>query len=211
MESCLSQMVRRDTFSVLNIVILSQNSMWHQSGSVNAFFIDQRADLMGLLSFAPQPASTSQIRSAGRSLSVDSSLAISMRVNADRQRLFQALTLPEYMETWIAPSGEGHQRRAVSITPDGFRIEIPDSKGPDSSIRGSYLTRRRSKLIFTWQKGWASDAPMSTVTIRLNGDFDRTQIALNHSGLTCLREYEWHRAFWHESIRRLSSLFLSSK
>ena len=211
MELLLLQMVRRDTFSVLNIVILSQNATWRPTGSAHAFCIDQRTYFMGLLSFAPQPVSTRQIRNVSGPSPFDSSLVISMRVNADRQRLFQALTLPEYVEAWIAPSGEGQQRRVVSITPEGFRIEIPDSRSSDSSIRGSYLTRRRSKLIFTWQKGWASDAPMSTVTIRLNGDFDRTEIALNHAGLTCLREYEWHRAFWHESIRRLSSLFLSSK
>jgi uncharacterized protein YndB with AHSA1/START domain len=207
----LLQMVRRDTSSVHNIVILSQNPIRRLTGSEHAFCINQRTYFMGLLSFAPQPVSTRQIRNVSGPSPVDSSLAISMRVNADRQRLFQALTLPEYVEAWIAPSGEGNQRRAVSITPEGFRIEIPDSRSPDSSIRGSYLTRRRSKLIFTWQKGWAPDAPTSTVTIRLNGDFDRTEIVLNHAGLGCRREYEWHRTFWHESIRRLSGLFLSSK
>ena len=166
---------------------------------------------MSPISFAQLPVSASQVRNASGPSPVESLLALTMSVNADRQRIFQALTLPEYVEAWIAPSGECRQRRAVSVTPEGFRIEVPDSRSPDSSIRGSYLTLRRSKLIFTWQKGWPSDAPMSMVTIRLNGDFDRTEIVLNHAGLSCRREYEWHRTFWHESIRRLSSLFLSSK
>ncbi len=165
---------------------------------------------MSLISFA-QPVSASQIRNASGPLPAESLLVLTMSVNADRQRIFQALTLPEYVEAWIAPSGEGRQRRVVSVSSEGFRVEIPDSLSPDSSIRASYLTRRRSKLIFTWQKGWSPDSPMSMVTIRLNGDFDRTEIVLNHAGLSCRREYEWHRTFWHESIRRLSSLFLSSK
>lgn len=211
MELCSLQMVRQGTFSVLNIVVLSQNVIRPTTGTAHAFSINQRTYLMGLLSFAQQSASTVPIGNTSGQSSGDLLLALSMRVNADRQRIFQALTLPEYVEAWIAPSGEGRQRRAVSISPEGFHIEIPDSLSPDSNIRGSYLTRRRSKLIFTWQKGWSLDAPTSMVTIRLNGDFDCTEIVLNHAGLSCRREYEWHQTFWHESIRRLSSLFVSSK
>lgn len=166
---------------------------------------------MSATSFAQQPISNRLSRQASRSSIQDSQVAIKVSVNANRQRIFQALTLPEYVEAWIAPPEDASQQRAVSTTPEGFRIEVPDSLGPESSISGSYLTLRRSKLIFTWQKGWSPDAPMSTVTIRLNGDFDRTEIILTHAGLNSRRECEWHRTFWHESIRRLSNLFLSSR
>ena len=161
---------------------------------------------------ARPPVSRLQRRSGNCPWQDDSLLTVAMKLNADRLRLFQALTLPEYMEAWIAIPGASQNRTlSVSAAADWFRIEPGENEGQDAYISGSYVTRRRSKLHFTWRKGRSPDAPVSVVTIRLNGDFERTELILIHSGLTSWAECQWHREFWQESMSRLSGLFHSSK
>ncbi len=138
-------------------------------------------------------------------------LSLTAKMNADRQRIFQALTLPEYMEAWITLPGASRQALRVSTAEKCFRIDISEGSGRNASIYGDYLSRRRSKLHFTWTNGLSSDSPPSTVMVRLNGDFERTELVLIHGDLKSHAEYEWHRAFWQESLHKLSSLFLSTR
>jgi uncharacterized protein YndB with AHSA1/START domain len=161
-------------------------------------------------SLARQPISRLQPWNGTRPRQHDSQLTVTMKLNADRLRLFQALTLPEYMEAWIAPPGAARHPR-VSAAADWFRIDLFEDEGQDTCITGSYVMRRRGKLHFTWRKGRSLDAPVSMVAIRLNGDFERTELTLIHSGLTSFAECDWHREFWQESIRRLSGLFQFSR
>ena len=166
---------------------------------------------MSATSLAVRPIPSHLEPHVGRPPCSVSDLIIATRVHADRRRLFQALTLPEYMEAWIALTGDSDMRLAVSSNSESFSIDIADANRPGPSITGVYLMRRRSKLIFTWKNGWSPDGAMCVVTIRLRGDFDRSELVLVHAGLKTWREFEWHLRFWQESIRRLSNLFLSPK
>jgi len=135
---------------------------------------------------------------------------MSVSVNAERHRLFQALTLPEYMEAWMRiPGFRGNEQIAVTCTSESYRILASDSHGMQVSIAGVYRVSRRGKMIFTWKKGPAPNAGLSLVTIRLIGDFARTTLLLSHGGLLSKTEYNWHRAFWEGSLGRLQSLFQS--
>jgi uncharacterized protein YndB with AHSA1/START domain len=135
-------------------------------------------------------------------------IAMTESVNAERHRLFQALTLPEYIEAWMrVPGIRGDQQITVTCTQESYRISCSSSDALEVCIAGVYRVSRRSKMIFTWRKGTASNAPPSLVTIRLLGDFARTTMRLSHSGLASKAEYLWHRAFWESSMGRLRSLF----
>ncbi len=134
-------------------------------------------------------------------------IAMTVSVNAERHRLFQALTLPEYVETWLRiPGMRGDQQITATCTQESYRISCR-ADDPEVCVTGSYRVSRRSKLVFTWKKGTAQNASPSLVTIRLLGDFARTTLSLSHSGLTSKAEYLWHRALWESSMGRLRSLF----
>jgi len=129
-------------------------------------------------------------------------------VNAERHRLYQALTLPEYMEAWMRlPGNHGRQEVSATCTTESYRIVGRDGDGREVCIAGAYRVSRRSKIVFTWKRGSAPTASPSLVTIRLLGDFARTTLHLAHGGLASKVEYAWHREFWEGSLGRLCMLF----
>jgi uncharacterized protein YndB with AHSA1/START domain len=129
-------------------------------------------------------------------------------VNADRHRLFQALTLPEYIETWVRfPGAKAGQHISVTCTQQSYSILGICGDNLLGCIAGSYRMSRRSKMVFTWRKGASANASLSLVTIRLLGDFARTMLSLSHSGLRSETEFRWQQAFWNASLERLSALF----
>ncbi len=135
-----------------------------------------------------------------------SQLAISVIMNADRYRLFQALTVPEYMEAWLCLGGDARHQASVSRNASGFRIDFRGPPGQEVSIAGTYLVYRRSKLVFTWQMG-AGDGQHSVVLIRLHGEFSRTRLCLYHLGLRSQEDRQWHESMWESSLAALSFLF----
>jgi len=134
-------------------------------------------------------------------------VALTVSVHAERHRLYQALTLPEYMEAWVRLPRARGQEISATCTAESYRIVGRSGDGTEISIAGIYRVSRRSKIIFTWKRGSASTVSASLVTIRLLGDFARTTLYLAHSGLASKAEYAWHREFWEGSLGRLRTLF----
>lgn len=135
----------------------------------------------------------------------------SVSVPADRQRLFQVLTVGEYMEAWLSlPEVSPESHLEVTSTPDRFRINHIRSRQVVLSITGAYHTCRRGKLQFSWHKETRHGAWTSLVQIRLHGDFGRTNVALTHTRLSSRSDYAWHQDLWEKSLRRLCSLFRTS-
>ena len=134
-------------------------------------------------------------------------IALTVNVNADRHRLYQALTLPEYMEAWVRLPRAHCQEVAATCTAEGYRIVGRSGDGTEVSIGGTYRVSRRSKIVFTWKRGGASTLLPSLVMIRLLGDFARSTLYLAHSGLASKAEYAWQMEFWERSLGRLQALF----
>lgn len=133
---------------------------------------------------------------------------VSVSVRAERQRLFQLLTVGEYMEAWLAVPGlKPESSLTVTSTADSFRIDHFRSGMFDFTISGMYRTCRRAKLELTWRKQSEHMCSSSRVLIRLRGDFERTVVSVSHSWLPSRAEEHWHRDFWERSLDRLQSLF----
>jgi len=127
-------------------------------------------------------------------------------VNADRNRLFQALTLPEYIDAWFVAPGSAPGSTAVAMGADCFLISYDRLEGGPERFVGSYKVMRRSKIQFSWKRGCFDETTSSLVKIRLQGDFGRTTVHLTHIGL---EEWEnaWYSALWDASLERLANLF----
>jgi uncharacterized protein YndB with AHSA1/START domain len=131
-----------------------------------------------------------------------------LSLNADRQRISQALTVPEYMEAWLRLPGNEEPRVTVSSVADSYLLEYQDGfHGARIYISATYKVVRRSKLLFTWKKHAEINAPISLVMIKLIGDFARTTLCLSHTGLTSYEEKVWHEGLWRSSLERLRCLF----
>jgi hypothetical protein len=133
-------------------------------------------------------------------------VTMSASLRADTRRLFQALTVPEYMEAWIYPPGfHPSCHSVVARVDDRYTIEHFCEGRRTLSISGSYLVCQRRKLIFTCQREGSS--PQSYVDIRLCGDFESSTLQLRQHGLHSAEDYEWHRAWWAASLAKLGGLF----
>jgi hypothetical protein len=141
-------------------------------------------------------------------INTDASLSFSVSLNADRRRIFQVLTVSEYMETWLSiPQCQPDSRIYVTSDPNAFYVHYCDEKGGPSSLVGFYQTYRTSKTNILWRRVGVRDSDTSLVRIRLNGDFERTTLRLNHSGLNSDEERDWHSQLWAQSLQRLTLLF----
>jgi uncharacterized protein YndB with AHSA1/START domain len=139
-------------------------------------------------------------------------IALQVEVAADRRRIFDALTLPEYIETWLSlPCAHSGCRTIASQADNSYRLDHYAADGLDLSILGSYRVCRRGKMFFSWHKSRAVDGseflPGSAVQIRLYGDFARSTLCLSHTGYFSKGEYQWHCELWNRSLRKLQQLF----
>jgi hypothetical protein len=141
-------------------------------------------------------------------------IALRVEVAADRRRIFDALTVPEYIETWLRiPSANADCHTVASQADDCFRLDHYAADRLELSITGSYRVRRRGKMFFSWCKSLPCDEPVevpeSLVLIRLYGAFAKSTLCLAHTGLFSECEYRWHRELWNRSLAQLQALFCS--
>jgi hypothetical protein len=126
---------------------------------------------------------------------------------ADTRRIFEALTVPEYMELWLSLPGyhpDCYTRADRRI--DGFFCEHHCGGRPNVTISGAYSVFLRRKLVFSWSISGISSTTPSVADLRLCGDFERSILRLRHFGFASDEDYSWHTALWTASLTRLSGL-----
>ena len=126
-------------------------------------------------------------------------------VNADRSRLFQALTLAEYIDAWFVAPGALAGSTSVTMEPDSFVVRYRLLDGREQRFIGSYKVLRRGKVQFAWTDAFR-ETSSSLVRIRLLGDFGRTTVQLTHAGLD-ESQHLHYRMLWEASLEKLASLF----
>jgi len=133
-------------------------------------------------------------------------LSVQRSVNADRNRLFQALTLPEYIDAWFVAPDSRQGSTAVTMGPDCFVVSYRLLDGSEQRFVGSYKVLRRGKVQFAWRRDVSGGTGSSLVRIRLQGDFERTTVYLTHVGLD-EEDQPHYRMLWEASLDKLASLF----
>ena len=135
---------------------------------------------------------------------------LEFRLAADTRKIFDALTVPEYIEAWICIPGHHPEcSNMTSRSAHGFQIEHHCRSGASTKITGNYRSFMRRKLSFSWRPAHGPETPDSFVEIRLHGDFERSVLRLRHFGLESEDDFNWHSALWSTSIAKLCRLFES--
>ncbi len=161
----------------------------------------------------PPPARSTLSREINSRINtLESQIELHATVNADKRRIFDALTLPEYMEAWLClPCNHSNCHTTASQTGSCFRFDHFVDGMLDLTITGSYRICRRSKMCFSWRKNRAIRRPESSpethVLIRLDGAFASSNVRVSHTGFFSKDEYSWHRGMWQMSLKKLQSLF----
>jgi len=151
---------------------------------------------------------TKYFRAPNQQIQQPLNIATGVTIRSDANRIFQALTQPEYLETWIAvPGDEGDSYLLASHRSAGFRLDHYRSGTLDLMISGEYRVCRRRKLLFTWRTTRDNTSAESLVFIGLHGNFDDTLLELHHRGFSSPAECSWQHEMWTLSLDRLSRLF----
>jgi uncharacterized protein YndB with AHSA1/START domain len=186
--------------------LLVTNTQFEPHAVTKMHVVKSRSSPMSTNTLAGNPART--IREWKRCLPTEHPFGISATtsVNADRNRIYQALTVPEYIEAWFSVPCAIAGRTGVFAGEDSFSISYWCTQHEQRRILCSYQVRRRSKLVLTWQHFTPAEATSSMVKIRLLGDFGRTTVHVTHVGLA-LSDQQWHEGLWSSSLQKLSKLF----
>ena len=137
-----------------------------------------------------------------------STFSLECSLAADTRRIFDALTLPEYIETWLSIPGHHAECRTMTFqVGSGFEIQHLCRTGAATRIIGKYLSFHKKKLRFSWRQVGVSGAQESYVDIRLYGDFEKSILRLRHFGLDSEEDFHWHATLWSASIAKLGALF----
>jgi uncharacterized protein YndB with AHSA1/START domain len=135
-------------------------------------------------------------------------VSLQRNVRADARRLFHALTVPEYMETWVSfPDDHSSCLNVASRTDHEFSMTHWCSGRATALISGIYLVCQRHRLALAWRAKGTASADQTYVDIRLRGNFESTTVLLRHSGFDSREAFDWHEALWSTSLERLARLY----
>lgn len=160
---------------------------------------------------SPELAISTKDGPAGQPREADWTVALSIGVDADTRRIFQALTVPEYLEAWIDPP-DRTEGSVVVAAPDenGYRLDHYSAGRSAVRIIGSYIFCHRRKMRLAWRKICQGDCAESLVDFRLRGNFGSSILELRHSALDSEDEFFWHQKLWQGSLEKLASLLKSA-
>ena len=161
---------------------------------------------MSTINLIQQPEQTLRDWTRSEPFERSSSVTVVESVNADRYRIFQALTLPEYVEAWLSIPQALPGSTAVSMASDFWAITYAGLNGDRARFICTYKVLRRSKIQFTWKRDSFLESASSLVKIRLHGDFGRTTVHLTHLDLG-EADHCWYGTLWESSLRKLACLF----
>lgn len=131
---------------------------------------------------------------------------VSVTIPADIRRIFHALTIAEYLETWLCfPNCDPFGSVVVSQTQRGFDINLTlaHRRTPSLKIHAVYLTREPHEVAFSWVRQPASLNSETTVIIDLNGTHSSTSLHLSHAGFMDSSDRRWHEDTWRASLEKL--------
>ncbi len=136
---------------------------------------------------------------------------MSICLNADVRRIFQMLTVPEYVEAWASlPGNDQDASVAASRSGNDYRLDFYSGEGVKASISGSFIVCRQRKMLFTWLNMGISPG-FSMVDIRLRGNFGSSILELQHTDIASAAEYFWQMTVWRASFEKLVQLVKNSR
>jgi hypothetical protein len=148
---------------------------------------------------------------SGQTPETNWTIDLAIDVDADTRRIFQALTVPEYLEAWIDMPDQAEGSRVVaSMETNGYRLDHYSGDHATVHITGSYLFCHQRKLRLFWRKICPHSSTESLVDFRLRGNFGSSILELRHSALGSADEFYWHRRLWQGSLEKLALLFRSA-
>jgi hypothetical protein len=166
---------------------------------------------MATLLASHEPEILTRDRTAAPPFEKDWAISLSIDLDADARRIFQALTVPEYIEAWISLPDQTYDSVIQAAEEgNGYRLDHYAAGRRTVSIKSSYLFQHQRKMRVSWEKTLETYRFESMVDFRLRGNFGCSVLELRHTGMRSFAEFDWQLSLWHNSLGKLASLLRSA-
>jgi uncharacterized protein YndB with AHSA1/START domain len=124
-------------------------------------------------------------------------------------RLFYALTLPEYIETWLTPPDADEVRCAGNPTGgEALSIQLRCNGRAANSILADYKRISMRELHIRWYIQSPAHVHASHLRISIRTVRADAHLRIRHSGFVNPSEWGWHQELWGLSLVKMQMLIL---
>jgi uncharacterized protein YndB with AHSA1/START domain len=137
-------------------------------------------------------------------------LEIKRSINATRERVFDALTIPEQIVKWIGPAEREALSADVDLRVGGvYRFRFNTETQGDLEAYGVFREiTRPSRLVYTWR--WNDprvDCGETLITIDFVDANDGTELRFRQEGFPTIEDRDGHNDGWNRSLDKLERVF----
>ena len=137
----------------------------------------------------------------------DRDVVHSVKIQADRERVFYALSIPEYIETWLRSPNEDELRFVFhSVTEETFRIDLYRANTVQTRIQGFCSVLNLNQIQYAWKITSLVTKTSTVVDMRLLTGPGGCTLGLKHSGFREAAESGWYGQVWRRSLDTLCRL-----
>lgn len=137
----------------------------------------------------------------------DRDVVHSVKIQADRERVFYALSIPEYIETWLRSPNEDELRFVFhSVTEETFRIDLYRANTVQTRIQGFCSVLNLNQIQYAWKITSLVTKTSTVVDMRLLAGPGGCTLGLKHSGFRDEAESGWYGQVWRRSLDTLCRL-----
>ena len=139
-------------------------------------------------------------------------LEIKRRINASRERVFDAFTVPEQILKWIGPEDCDGIAADVDLRVGGeYRVRISTGSHGEVEAYGVFREiNRPSRLVYTWE--W-DDPRINCGETLITVDFvevdGATELHFRHEGFPTIEDRDGHNKGWNLTLDKLERMFSS--
>ena len=139
---------------------------------------------------------------------VSFTLNMSRRINAPRDRVFEAFTKLDQLRQWWGPQGFTLPTAELDLRVGGkYRFDMQSPDGSVYVVGGTYTEiNPPEKLAYTWHWEGATEEPETLVTIEFRDVDGATELLLTHSKFSTPQEQANHEEGWVGCLDRLTGL-----
>lgn len=144
-----------------------------------------------------------RVRDSVQSLSVRTSAAFSVAP----ARLFYALTIPEYVETWLtAPDAVEVRCAGNPAAGEVLSIELHHNRHVVTTIFADYKSLSPQDIHMRWYVRSSTHTHVTQVRIAIRTVRADVILRLRHAGFTNPSAWHWHQELWGMSLTKMQML-----
>jgi len=135
------------------------------------------------------------------------SVRTSATFNVAPSRLFNAVTIPEYIETWLTPPDVSEVWCTGNpAAGDALSIELQHNQRVAVSILAEYKNISAQDLNVRWYVRSRTSTHISHLRIAIRTVRADAILRIRHSGFTNLSDWRWHQELWGLSLAKMQIL-----